>query len=121
MGPAPSGSKIRAGASAKLPAAVGGYSKQPASGPATIYENSNGDQVGVSFLSGSTYKTIVTALKQRKTAAGTGTCGTTDDPDNPTCYLDAADGVLNVSGGDAKTFPTIVAFANQLTAALGTT
>jgi hypothetical protein len=117
VGPARAGSVIRSGSSSKLPATVDGFTKQPASGPAAIYENSNGDQLSVTFLSGSKYETIVTALTQSKTPAGTGTCGTDTDPSNATCYLKAADGVYNISGDAVR---TVASFSNELTAGLGT-
>src|SRR5205823_2838892 len=121
VGAAPAGSSIKRGAASSLPAAVGAWAKYPGSTGSVIQYRNDGNFIGVSFLSGSEYSTIVTAVTAQRTRAGTGLCGSTSDPTNLTCYLKAADGVYNVSAdaGDVP-LPQLVAFVNQWTAALGT-
>lgn len=75
----------------------------------------------ISFQSGASYDDIVTNVTQQKSKAGTGLCGSPDSPTNLTCYLKTADGVLNLSADPGNTpLPDLVAFANELTQALGT-
>lgn len=114
-----SGGVIRAGAASKLPAKVGDWVKAAGSGPGSIYNKGNSSVI-ISFLPGSDYAGISTAVTSSKTKVGTGICGSTSVASNLTCYLKTADGVLNLSG-DAGDTPLValVDFADQLTTTLG--
>ncbi len=86
-----------------------------------IYKNGNGDLISASFSGTAQYSLMVTAITQQKVKAGTGMCGETSTAGNEVCYLKAADGTLTVTAdGSEVPQPTLVAFVNQLTTALGT-
>lgn len=118
---APAGAVIKPGSAKRFPATVGSFTQaKTSSGPSTIY-SSNGHLASVNFLSGSDYNAIVKNITRKRTKAGTGYCGSTSSPTNLTCYLKAADGVINVSADSTGvTLPQLVSFANGFTAALGT-
>lgn len=118
--PAAEGKVMKSGAAKSLPATVMGFTADAGSGPAVLYKDANHKLIGVGAPLSSPLASLVEYIKKDKTRAGTGWCGGTGATDSIVCYVDTKDGVINLSATSSEIpLETLVAFANELAAAVG--